>query len=125
MTDEWKPSPTENMKPVFDYGSLKQEHKDTAEEIAKILSGAGQDMLATLIKEKFQLVEKPTYDWENSPFVLAAVEAGLYCNCQGTVVDNGVNYQIVSITDDIRRLEKIIPAIINKYEEQIAKTHNE
>jgi len=125
MTDEWKPSPTENMKSVFDYGSLKQEHKDTAEEIAKILSDAGQDMLSTLIKEKFQLVEKPTYDWENSPFVLAAVEAGLYCNCQGTVVDNGVNYQIVSITDDIRRLEKIIPAIINKYEEQIANKSKE
>ena len=81
MTDEWKPSPTENMKSVFDYGSLKQEHKDTAEEIAKILSDAGQDMLSTLIKEKFQLVEKPTYDWENSTLVLAAVEAGLYCNC--------------------------------------------
>lgn len=121
MTDDWKPSPTENMKPVFDYGSLKQEHKDTAEEIAKILNQAGQSVMAELIKEKFELVEKPTYDWENSPFTLAAIEAGLFCNCQGHVVDNGVNYQIVSITDDIRRLEKIVPIIINKYEEQIAK----
>jgi hypothetical protein len=120
MTDEWRPSPTEGMEPVFDYGSLKKEHKETAAEIAKILNQSGQTLLADLIKEKFELVEKPSYDWENSPFVLAAIEAGLYCNCQGTVVDNGVNYQIVSITDDIRRLEKIIPVIINKYEEQLA-----
>lgn len=125
MSDNWKPSPTEGMKPVFDYGSIKQEHKDTAEEIVNILNSAGQSMLAEMIKTKFQLVEKPKYDWENSPFTLAAVEAGLYVNAQGTVENDGIEYQIVSITDDIRRLEKIIPVIINKYEEQIANRSKE
>jgi len=125
MTDKIENNPIESMEKVFDYGELKKEHKDTAEEIARILNEAGQSLLADMIKQKFEIVEKPTYDWENSPFVLAAVEAGLYCNCQGHVEDNGIRYQIVSITDDIRRLEKILPVVINKYEEQIANKNKE
>jgi len=117
MTQEWRPDPMANMKRVFDYGSISEQHKEAAEEIAKILANSGNELIANLIKEKFGLVDPVTYDYENTLFTKAAIAAGLYVNVQGTVVEDGIHYQMISLTDDIRKLEKIVPAVISLYEE--------
>jgi len=121
MTDQWKPSPTDGMTPVFNYDEVTPEGKRVAEEIISLLEQKGDHITAEMLKVKFNIVEPPTYDIEKSPFTEVAVEAGLFVNVQGTVVDDGVHYQIVSICDDIRNLEKIIPVIAKKIDENLEK----
>ena len=44
------------MIPVFDYGSIKEEHKSAAEECAKLVESINPPV-ASLIRERFQIVE--------------------------------------------------------------------
>ena len=110
MTDQNQP-----LAYIFDYGDIKPEHKEAATEITNLLRSQGQEMLAEMIKLKFKLVEIPKYNMDSSPFVAACKEAGLYCGVQGYLQEgeepNIIQYPVVSICDDIRRLEKLIPVI--------------
>lgn len=104
------------MKPVFDYGKLKPEHQEAALEIISILEKSNNLMLAELIKEKFQIKVRPQFDIENTAFVEACKEAGLYCSIQGVIQEQGsdVDYQFISICDDIRKFLKLYDIIKNK-----------
>jgi hypothetical protein len=103
----------ENLIPVFDYGSLNDDHKAAAEECVALAKQLNQPMLAELIKVKFQLVEPNRYDMESSKFVQAAKEAGIYIAIQGHVKEGDTEYQLVSVNEDIRKLDKFIE-LLNK-----------
>jgi len=103
----------ENLIPVFDYGSLNDDHKAAAEECVALAKQLNQPMLAELIKVKFQLVEPNRYDMDSSKFVQAAKEAGIYIAIQGHVKEGDTEYQLVSVNEDIRKLDKFIE-LLNK-----------
>jgi hypothetical protein len=103
----------ENLIPVFDYGSLNDDHKAAAEECVALAKQMNQPMLAELIKVKFQLVEPNRYDMDSSKFVQAAKEAGIYIAIQGHVKEGDTEYQLVSVNEDIRKLDKFIE-LLNK-----------
>jgi hypothetical protein len=103
----------ENLIPVFDYGSLNDDHKAAAEECVALAKQLNQPMLAELIKAKFQLVEPNRYDMDSSKFVQAAKEAGIYIAIQGHVKEGDTEYQLVSVNEDIRKLDKFIE-LLNK-----------
>lgn len=98
----------ENLIPLFDYGSLNDDHKAAAEECVALANQLGQPMLAELIKAKFQLVEPKRFDMDTSKFVAAAKEAGIYIAIQGHIKEGDTEYQLVSVNEDIRKLEKFI-----------------
>ena len=99
--------------PVFDYGSLNDDHKAAAEECVAMANQMNQPMLAELIKARFQLVEPKRFDMDSSKFVAAAKEAGIYIAIQGHVKEGDTEYQLVSVNEDIRKLEKFIE-LLNK-----------
>ena len=103
----------ENLIPVFDYGSLNDDHKAAAEECVALAKQLNQPMLAELIKVKFQLVEPNRYDMDSSKFVQAAKEAGIYIAIQGHIKEGDTEYQLVSVNEDIRKLDKFIE-LLNK-----------
>lgn len=102
------------VKPVFDYGSITEEHKSAAAEIVNLLDNLKLPMASELIKQKFQLVETPKYNMEDSNFVKECQKVGIHCAVQGWIKDGEQKeYQIVSVTEDIRKLNDFINSIKN------------
>jgi hypothetical protein len=100
---------------VFDYGDIKEEHKEAAAEIINLLNQQGLGLVGEMIKVKFKLKEVPKYDPASSPFVAACAEAGVYCAIQGYIQEgvepNLIQYPLMAICEDIRKFEKLIPII--------------
>lgn len=111
------PEQQADLKPEFDYGSIRPEHQAAAEEIAKFLAENGQADLGELIKQRFKVKEIPSYDLSQSEFVKYCKEAGIYVAGQGYLVEgeglNQMQYPMITICDDIRRIEKIVEVIKN------------
>lgn len=95
------------MIPVFDYRNINDDHKKAAEEIANILADSGQPMLSELVKLRFEVVERPKYNLNDSPFIDFCKKAGLHFVIQGYTVENGIEYPMITICEDIRKLNKL------------------
>jgi len=100
-------------KIVFNYGEIKNEHKEAASECANILQNMNHPELAELIKKQFQIIENPRFDFKDHPFVKAAEQAEVFCSVQGLVTDNGVDYPIIGITEDVRKIINLYNCIKN------------
>ena len=111
------PEEASKMAPVFNYGDITEQHKEAAMEIASLIANSGNEMLAELVKQRFKVVEIPRYDINLSPFIDACKEAGVFAAVQGYLQEGSdlekIEYPLVSICEDIRKLEKLIPAIKN------------
>lgn len=94
--------------PVFDYNSITDEHKKVVKEITLLLDQHGQEMLSELIKLKFGVVERPKFDLKESVFMKACKEAQIIPIIQGFLIDGGVEYPVVLIQDDIRKLDSFV-----------------
>jgi hypothetical protein len=105
------------MTPVFNYGGITEQHQEAAVEIANLIAESGNPILAELVKQRFKVVEVPRYDINLSPFIDACKEAGVFAAVQGYMQEGSglekMEYPLVSICEDIRKLEKLIPAIKN------------
>lgn len=103
------------MLPVFDYGSLNDDHKKAAEEIASLAEHHGMSMFAELIKTRFQVKEIPKYDISQSEFVKYCEKAGLNLAIQGFIREgtepNIIQYPLMTLCDDVRKLEKLVEVI--------------
>jgi len=111
------PEEASKMAPVFNYGDITEQHKEAAMEIASLIANSGNEMLAELVKQRFKVVEITRYDINLSPFIDACKEAGVFAAVQGYLQEGSdlekMEYPLVSICEDIRKLEKLIPAIKN------------
>lgn len=109
------PEEASSMTPVFNYGDITEQHKEAATEIANLIANSGNPILADLVKQRFKVVEIPRYDVNLSPFIDACKEAGIFAAVQGYLQEGSdlekMEYPLISICEDIRKLEKLIPAI--------------
>ena len=100
-----------NVDHVFDYNSITDEHKKAVKEVLSILEKFGYDMVSDMIKMQFGIVQRPKYDLKDSEFVKYCEKANILTITQGYVVDNNVEYPVVFIQDDIRKLNDFIEKI--------------
>jgi hypothetical protein len=104
-----------DIKHLFDYGDITEEHKEAAEEIANILSREGHANLADQIKSRFKVEEVPTYNLEESEFMKYCKEAGIFISLQGWIKDLGgddtLQYPLCALNEDIRVLNKLVETI--------------
>lgn len=111
------PDEAANMTPVFNYGDITADHRDAAKEIANIIAGSGNIMLAEIIKQRFKVVEIPKFNLEDSKFARACMSAGVFPAVQGHVQEGSdiekIEYPLVGICEDIRKLEKLYEIIKN------------
>ena len=97
--------------PLFCYRDLNKDHKSAAQECIRILSEFNQPMLIELIKNKFKLVEHKKFDLNNSEFIKKAKEVNITTSVQGYIIENDIEYQVIGITEDIRKLEEFVKLI--------------
>ena len=108
---------SENLIPSFDYGSINEDHKKAAEEIAGLVKSLGQHDLAEIIKQRFKVQEPKRHDITQSKFFQACQATGIFCAVQGWVqvctdIDN-VHYPLVGVSEDIRKLDSLVEHIKN------------
>jgi hypothetical protein len=101
---------------LFNYDDVNDEHKKAATEFLRLLEQHKDPLIVSeLIKKNFKLTPMPKYSPEESLFVQACAKAGQYVNIQGYVEDNNKLYPVCTITDDIRKLDKLF-GIIKDFE---------
>jgi hypothetical protein len=100
-------------KATFDYGNLKKEHKEAAEEIIKICESQGNFDLANLLKKNFDIVVRPVFDLSTTEMFKYCKEVDIFLATHGLIVDSDseMDYPVVGICDDIRKIEKLISII--------------
>jgi hypothetical protein len=90
--------------PLFDYRNISDDHKEAAQEICGILKQHGHDLTAELIRQRFELVEQKVFDHVNLDVIQDMIDAGIYCNVQGFIKEGDINYPMIAICEDVRKL---------------------
>lgn len=107
-----------NVEHLFDYGSINDQHKSAAAEIAELAEQAGNTDFAEMIRTKFEIKEIPRYDLTQSKMVRACAEAGIFCATQGFlqegIGEDAIRYPLMAICEDVRTLEKLYDVIKNQ-----------
>ncbi len=108
---------SEQLEHLFDYGSINDDHKAAAKEIAELADQMGNSMLSELIKTRFQLKTIPKYPLEESIFVKECLKADVKVVTQGYVrvgtEPDIVQYPLLAICEDVRNLDKLVISIRN------------
>ena len=93
---------------LLNFDKLNDDHKLAASEICSMAEQMGDIMLSELIKEKFLLKQRNYYDLTKTKFFNTMESNGVKVLVQGYIKE-GINYYpIVSVVDDIRKLDSII-----------------
>lgn len=100
-----------NIDHVFDYNSITDEHRKAVKEVLNILEKFGYDMVTDMIKIQFGITQRPKYNLQDSEFIKCCEKANIIPIIQGYLVDNNVEYPVVFIQDDIRKLNDFIEKI--------------
>jgi hypothetical protein len=96
------------MIPLFDYGSISEEHKRAAEECAKLIE-IENPQVAVLIRERFKIVEPKKIPLEESSFYNTAKSFGIVPSQQGYMVDpDGVHIPMIALFGDIKQLDRFL-----------------
>jgi len=105
----------ENFNQNYNYGEISDNDKKVVQEVIKHAKQQGLDIFVKYLENKFNIVEHPTYDFEESEFVKDAAKNGLFVSVQGTIKSgdkpDDIVYPVISICDDIRKFEKFYNAI--------------
>jgi hypothetical protein len=103
------------IKTLFNYGDIRPDHVDAAEEIAKFLEEQGLATQAEIIRSRFKVIEIPSYDINQSIFVQYCRKFGIAFGGQGSIVEgdepNQMQYPMIAISGDIRRLDNFVEFI--------------
>jgi len=96
------------MIPLFDYGNIKDEHKFAAEECAKLVESINPPV-ASLIRERFKIVEPKRLPLEDSEFYKVATGFGLGVAQQGYMVGpDGIQVPMVAVCAEITKFDQFL-----------------
>ena len=84
-----------------------EEHIEAAEEVMNFARATGNEKLAEMIKDLFEIKEKPIFDTSGSVFLNLSEPLNIGCNVQGYKLEDGVRYPFYSVEGDIREFEKL------------------
>ena len=105
---------------MFDYGCINEQHKEAIQEVVDLARASGNEVFAELLKHKFQLVEPVRVDHTTSEFYKKCQENDIKVWLMGYVQEGGGNdpsipyHPVISITEDARKIEKLVESIKNK-----------
>ena len=108
----------EGMIPVFDYGNIKPEHQALVRDILKRIDNNNQpEDIKNDLSVLFKLQGENEFDLEKSIFIKYAKKVNLGPAKQGHITvkegkDVPINYPIISICDDIRKLDNLVEEIM-------------
>ena len=103
--------------PNYDYGNITDDDRILIREICEQLEKNGNESDSQFLKQQFQLKQAWQYDLANSPFVKICRDNDIKVSKQGYMTNHENNetreYPIISICEDIRKLEKLFTDILS------------
>ena len=84
-----------------------EEHIEAAEEVMNFARATGNEKFAEMIKDLFEIKEKPVFDSDSSVFLNMAKDTNIGCTIQGYKLEEGIRYPFYSVEGDIREFEKL------------------
>lgn len=120
----------DDMIPVFDYGNITPEHQSLVRDILQRIDNNKQpEDIKNDLSVIFKLQGENEYDLEKSIFLKYAKKVNLNANKQGHITvkegsDVPINYPIMSVSDDIRKLDKLVEEIMKDLMVQVRETQN-
>lgn len=90
---------------LFDYGAIKDEHKEAIEEAISLAKEMGHVMYAELLSKKFEIVRRKQHGINESKLLQILKEQNIPFILQGFSLEDDVEYPIVAIIADIRVLD--------------------
>lgn len=120
----------ENFQRLFDYGpgSITKDHKDVARELANFIEDNPNipvTMYPALLREKFELVEKPTLKVEDSKWYKYTKDGpDLGPSIQGFDLVNGGKLKIpyIGLGANVNTLDQFIDHVIEKHKQFESET---
>ena len=110
----------ENFSSLYDYRNISDNDKKLVKEIISILEKDNNYAMSNQLKVTFKLTDTNVYDIEKSEFFKACQKHNINLQKQGivTVMENNITteYPVISICEDIRRLNNFIKNISKKDE---------
>jgi hypothetical protein len=117
----------EEIQPVFNYGSIKKEHKETVQEVISILEdrtklGMEISMIVAELKQKFNIEEVPVFDVKKSKWYNYTRDERIGATIQGWRLDkdengNSIRVPFIGMGADLDYLDEMLDRIIKKHEE--------
>jgi hypothetical protein len=105
------------IKQTFDYGSIKTEHKEAVEEVVDLARNMGNHVFAEFLLHRFQIEEQKRFELKDSKFFQLCRENSIGVNIQGHTQEgigpDSVQYPVISITEDVRKLDAFVEKIKN------------
>ena len=107
------------MKELFDYGAIKEEHKQAVVEVMELARNSGNEVFAEFLKHKFKIEEPNKIDYKLSEFYRLCEQNNIKVwlmghQQEGPEANPGAPlWPVLSITEDIRVIEKLIESIKN------------
>jgi len=84
-----------------------QDQLDAAEEVMNFARATGNDKFAEVIRDFFDIQEKPIYDDSDSVFKNLSEKYNIGMHVQGYKTEDGVRYPFYSAEGDVREFEKL------------------
>jgi hypothetical protein len=104
---------------LFDYRAINEEHKKAVQEVINLAKDAGNEDFAEYLKHKFEIIEPIKLEHTKTEFYRLCEKNDIKVWLMGWVQDGGgldpsvPHYPVVSITEDIRKIEQLIAYIKN------------
>ena len=124
------PDKIDDMIPVFDYGNIRPDHQALVRDILKRIDNNKEpEDIKNDLSVLFKLQGENEFDLEKSIFIKYAKKVNLGPAKQGHItVKEGsnipINYPVISVCDDIRKLDKLIEDIMKDIMVQMRETQN-
>lgn len=109
---------------LFNFDDMNVTHKKLVRDIIKRLEEKGVDKsIGEELHDFYELEDIPEFDLKNSLFQKVMSQGGVYCNMQGHVRgvdsnDKPMKYPVVTVCDDVRKLDKAISNIYDALSKQ-------
>jgi hypothetical protein len=102
----------QKQRQLFDYGAIKDEHKEAILEAISLAKEMGHDMYAEFLSKKFEIVPRKQHSINESKLLQILKENNVPFILQGFSLEDDIEYPIVAIVADVRVLDDFF---VNKF----------
>ena len=127
MAKNKSPKVSKDKVEPFDYSLVNDDHQNAIREVFELLKQHDLENsdLAKELTKRFNFDPPKQYNIKNSLFVQCCEKAGVWYSNQGHIKQGDIEYPLIAVQDDTRKLDEIVKVAVQLYLENTAKKSKE